>query len=147
MSGAYIQGPVVIGAGCTIGPNCYIRPFTTIGNDCHIGNACDVKNAIIMNRSKVPHQNYVGDSVIGEGCNLGAGTKVANLRLDKKTVYATVDGCRMSTGRRKFGAILGDGVQTGINVTINTGSTIGNGCFIGPGALVTGEVAPESTIL
>ena len=82
-SGAYIEGPVIIGEDCRIGPNCYIRPSTTIGNDCHIGASVEIKNSIIMNGSDVPHLNYVGDSVIGEGCNFGAGTKIANLRLDE----------------------------------------------------------------
>ena len=63
-----------------------IRPYTTIGNHCHVGNACEVKNSIIMDNSNVPHLNYVGDSIIGQNCNLGAGTTVANLRLDKKNI-------------------------------------------------------------
>ena len=142
-SGAYIVGPVVIGEDCDIGPNCFIRPHTAIGNRCHIGAAVEVKNSIIMNGSKVPHLNYVGDSVIGEGCNLGAGTKIANLRLDEKEI--SVSG--VSTGRRKFGAVLGDGVKTGINVSINVGAMIGNGAFLGPGAVVNGIVSPESKVL
>ena len=141
-SGAYIVGPVIIGENCEIGPNCYIRPATTIGNNCHVGAACEVKNSIIMNRSTVPHLNYVGDSVIGEDCNFGAGTKIANLRLDKKEI--TVAG--VSTGRRKLGAIIGDGVQTGINACINVGSVIGNNTFIGPGAVASGVIAPGSRI-
>ena len=147
LSGTYIEGPVVIGEHCKIGPNCYLRPATTIGDHCHIGNACEIKNSIIMNNTKIPHQNYIGDSIIGEHCNLGAGTKIANLRLDKKPVFATVDGIKMDTGRRKFGAIIGDHVQTGINVTINVGTTIGSECFIGPGAVVSEEVATGSTVL
>lgn len=83
-SGSYIVGPVIIGQDCDIGPNCYLRPSTSIGDNCRIGSAVEVKNSIIMNGSKIPHQNYVGDSIIGEGCNLGAGTKIANLRLDGK---------------------------------------------------------------
>lgn len=84
MNGSYIEGPVIIGEECKIGPNCYIRPYTSIGDKCHIGNACEIKNSIIMNNSNIPHQNYVGDSIIGENCNLGAGTKIANLRFDRK---------------------------------------------------------------
>ena len=141
-SGAYITGPVLIGKGCEIGPNCYIRPSTAIGDECHIGAAVEVKNSVIMNRSKVPHLNYVGDSVIGEECNLGAGTKIANLRLDEKSV--TVAG--VNTGRRKMGAILGDGVKTGINASINVGAMIGNGSFVGPGAVVSGVVSPGSKV-
>jgi UDP-N-acetylglucosamine diphosphorylase/glucosamine-1-phosphate N-acetyltransferase len=142
-SGSYIVGPVIIGRGCSIGPNCYIRPSTAIGNGCHIGSAVEVKNSIIMRGTKVPHHNYVGDSVIGEDCNFGAGTKIANLRLDKQAVQvAGVD-----TGRRKLGAIIGDRVDTGINTCINVGSAIGNDTHIGPGAVASGVIAPGSMIL
>lgn len=141
-SGSYIIGPVIIGEDCDIGPNCFIRPSTAIGNGCHIGGAVEVKNSVIMNGSKIPHHNYVGDSVIGENCNLGAGTKIANLRLDKKNIYiAGID-----TKRRKLGAILGDHVETGINASINVGSVIGNNTFIGPGAVASGIIRSDSKI-
>jgi len=142
-SGAYIVGPAIIGEDCDIGPNCFIRPYTSIGDRCHIGAAVEVKNSVIMSGSKVPHLNYVGDSIIGADCNLGAGTKIANLRLDEKEI--SVSG--RETGRRKFGAVLGDGVKTGINVSINVGTMIGNGAFVGPGAVVSGVVSPESKVL
>ncbi|MBI2851796.1 MAG: NTP transferase domain-containing protein [Chloroflexi bacterium] len=141
-SGAYITGPVIIGENCDIGPNCYIRPYTAIGDHCHIGNAVEIKNSIIMNGSNVPHLSYVGDSVIGEGCNLGAGTKTANLRFDEQNIMVT----GRDTRRRKLGAIIGDNVETGINVSINVGSIIGNNTWIGPGAKVGGVVAPDSRI-
>jgi UDP-N-acetylglucosamine diphosphorylase/glucosamine-1-phosphate N-acetyltransferase len=141
-SGSYIEGPVIIGEDCRIGPNCFIRACTTIGNDCHIGAGVEVKNSIIMDHTAVPHLNYVGDSVIGEKCNFGAGTKIANLRLDKRNIW--ING--IDTGRRKLGAIIGDNVQTGINTSINVGTFIGNDSFIGPGAVVTGVVAPNSKI-
>ncbi|MFC1870803.1 bifunctional sugar-1-phosphate nucleotidylyltransferase/acetyltransferase [Chloroflexota bacterium] len=141
-SGSYIVGPVIIGQNCDIGPNCYIRPYTSIGDDCHVGNAVEVKNSIIMNATKVPHHNYIGDSVVGVACNFGAGTKIANLRLDKKDiVIAGID-----TKRRKLGAILGDRVETGINSCINVGSIIGNNTYIGPGAIVSGIILPDSRI-
>ncbi len=141
-SGAYIVGPVIIGEGCDIGPNCYIRPSTAIGGGCHIGAAVEVKNSIIMRGTKIPHHSYVGDSVIGEQCNLGAGTKIANLRLDKKNIQAG----GIDTGRRKLGAIIGDGVETGINASINIGCMIGNNACIGPGAKASGVILPGATI-
>ena len=141
-SGSYIIGPAIIGDNCDIGPNCYIRPCTAIGDNCHIGNAVEVKNCIIMKNTNLPHHNYAGDSIIGEACNFGAGTKIANLRLDKKIVR--VEG--IDTGRRKLGAIIGDMVETGINASINVGSMIGNYTFIGPGAVASGVISPESRI-
>ena len=139
---SYLVGPIIIGDNCEIGPNCYIRPSTAIGDNCHLGSAVEVKNSIIMRNTKIPHHNYVGDSVIGEDCNFGAGTKIANLRLDKQNV--TVAG--IDTNRRKLGAIVGDSVQTGINSSINIGSLIGDHTFIGPGAAVSGVVLPGSSV-
>jgi UDP-N-acetylglucosamine diphosphorylase/glucosamine-1-phosphate N-acetyltransferase len=142
-SGSYIIGPVIIGDGCDIGPNCYIRPSTAIADGCHIGAAVEIKNSIIMKGSKIPHHNYVGDSIIGERCNLGAGTKIANLRLDKKNIQVA----GIDSGRRKLGAIIGDDVETGINASINVGCMIGNNTFIGPGVVASGSILPDSKIL
>ena len=142
-SGSYIVGPVIIGDNCEIGPNCYIRPSTTIGDNCHIGSSVEVKNSIVMRGSKIPHHNYIGDSIIGENCNFGAGTKVANLRFDKNEIQMM----GVNTRRRKLGAIVGDGVQTGINASLNAGCTIGNDSFIGPGVVASGVISPNSRIL
>jgi bifunctional UDP-N-acetylglucosamine pyrophosphorylase/glucosamine-1-phosphate N-acetyltransferase len=147
MNGSYIEGPVIIGNNCKIGPNCYIRPYTSIGDGCHIGNACEIKNSIIMSNSNIPHQNYVGDSIIGEKCNLGAGSKIANLRLDNKNITAILNGDKINTKRKKLGVIMGDNVRTGINSLMNIGCMIGNNCYIGPGALVRGEITPNSSIM
>jgi UDP-N-acetylglucosamine diphosphorylase/glucosamine-1-phosphate N-acetyltransferase len=145
-SGTYIEGPVVIGNNSKIGPNCYLRPFTTIGNNCHVGNACEVKNSLVMDHSNVPHLNYVGDSIIGQHCNLGAGTTVANLRLDKNNIIVTLNGKKIDSKRRKLGMVMGDNVQTGINSIINVGTMIGNNVFIGLGAMAKGEIRPETKI-
>jgi len=145
-NGSYIIGPVIIGDDCDIGPNCYLRPKTTIGNNCKIGNAVEVKNSIIMNNTQVPHHIYIGDSVIGENCNFGSGTKVANLRLDNKNVHTFVRGTKIETNRRKLGVIMGDNVKTGINSTINIGTVIGENSSIGPGAIASGAIAPNSKI-
>jgi len=145
-SGTYIEGPVLIGNNSIIGPNCYLRPSTTIGNNCHIGNACEAKNSIIMDYSNVPHLNYVGDSIIGQHCNLGAGTTVANLRLDKNNIIVTLNGKKIDSKRRKLGMVMGDNVQTGINSIINVGTMIGNNVFIGLGAMAKGEISPETKI-
>jgi bifunctional UDP-N-acetylglucosamine pyrophosphorylase/glucosamine-1-phosphate N-acetyltransferase len=102
----------------------------------------EIKNSIVMRGSNIPHHNYVGDSIIGEDCNFGAGTKIANLRLDKKDISIA----SIQTKKRKFGAIIGDGVQTGINASINVGSLIGDHTYIGPGALASGVVLPDSRI-
>ena len=145
-AGADIRGPTVIGEDSEIGPNCLIRPSTSIGSKCKVGNACEVKNSIIMDGTHVPHLNYVGDSILGERCNLGAGTKVANLRLDERNVVVSVRGKEVDTGLRKLGCIMGDDVKTGINASIDVGTIIGEGTFLGMGAVVRGTIAPRSRI-
>lgn len=99
-NGAYIEGPVIIGKNCDIGPNCYIRPSTSIGDNVRIGNAVEIKNSIIMKGTHIGHLSYVGDSIIGEGCNFGAGTKVANLRHDRRTVRVKLKGKLINSGRK-----------------------------------------------
>jgi bifunctional UDP-N-acetylglucosamine pyrophosphorylase/glucosamine-1-phosphate N-acetyltransferase len=145
-SGAYIIGPVFIDEGADVGPNCFIRPSTYIGKGCRVGNAVEVKNTILMDGSNIPHHNYVGDSVIMEDVNLGAGTKIANLRLDEGPVQSSSKGRPISSGMRKLGAIIGPGVKTGINCSIDSGSVISEDAFVGPGARVKGFVAPRAKI-
>jgi UDP-N-acetylglucosamine diphosphorylase / glucose-1-phosphate thymidylyltransferase / UDP-N-acetylgalactosamine diphosphorylase / glucosamine-1-phosphate N-acetyltransferase / galactosamine-1-phosphate N-acetyltransferase len=141
-NGAYIMGPAIIGERCEIGPNCCIRPSTCIGNGVKIGNAVEVKNCIIMDDSRIGHLSYVGDSVIGQRCNFGAGTLVANLRFDEKPIKVA----GVHTGRRKLGVIMGDDVHTGINSMINVGTSIGPGSIVGVGALAAGVYPPGSQI-
>ncbi|WP_456423444.1 bifunctional sugar-1-phosphate nucleotidylyltransferase/acetyltransferase [Thermococcus sp.] len=146
-SGAYIVGPVKIGRNSRIGPNCFIRPYTSIGDNCHIGNAVEVKNSIIMDNSNAPHLNYVGDSIIGENTNLGAGTITANLRHDRGNVKVEIKGRLEDSGRHKLGAIIGHNVKTGINVSIYPGRKVGSNSFIGPGVIVDGNVPPNSLVV
>lgn len=142
-AGTYIEGPVVVGEGCTVGPMCYLRPGTAIGNNCNIGGTVEIKGSIIMADTKIFNHAFIGDSIIGENCIIGPGTKVANMRLDGKNIkVAGID-----TGRRELGAIIGDKVQAGINVSIDAGTVIGNNSIIGPGAAPSGVILPNSRIL
>jgi bifunctional UDP-N-acetylglucosamine pyrophosphorylase/glucosamine-1-phosphate N-acetyltransferase len=141
-SGTYIEGPCIIGKNCRIGPHAYIRGATSIGDDCHIGHCTEIKNSIVMKGTKIPHFNYIGDSVIGTGCNFGAGTKIANLRHD----HANVRVCGKDTRRKKFGAVIGDGVQFGINCSINVGSMIGSNAQFAPGTYIAGCVGENAVI-
>jgi len=145
-SGSYIEGPVFISAGCDVGPNCYLRANTCLSQDCRVGAAVEIKNSIIMSGSKIPHHNYVGDSIIGERCNLGCGTKVANLRFDNRNVMVSTENGMIDSGRRKLGVIMGDDVKTGINSVIDVGTIIYENSLIGPGALARGRIAPGSMI-
>ncbi len=145
-SGSYILGPTYIGRDCDIGPNCFIRPYTSIGDKVRIGNAVEVKNSIVMDHTNIGHLSYVGDSVIGSHCNLGAGTTMANLRLDEKPIKMEVGGKVISSGRRKLGTIIADNVKTGINCTINVGVKIGPDSAVGPGAVVYKDIPPNTIV-
>lgn len=139
-SGSYIEGPVWIGEGAVIGPNTYLRPNTSVAPNCRVGNACEIKNSVLYAGAHVAHLSYVGDSVIGEGCNLGAGTITANLRFDARPVRVSVAGQRISSGMTKLGCFMGPRVKTGVNVTINPGIKIGADAVIYPGCVVTRDV-------
>lgn len=139
-AGAYIVGPVIIGDDCDIGPNCYIRPSTCVGNNVRIGNAVEVKNSAIMNGTKIGHLSYVGDSIIGENCNFGAGTICSNLRHDKGNIKSYIKGQKENSGRRKLGAIMGDDVKTGIHTAIYPGTVMESGYRGLPAAVLKGLV-------
>lgn len=125
--GAYIAGPCVIGRDCQIRHGAYLRGDLVIGDRCIIGHASEAKHSIFLDGAKAAHFAYVGDSILGVDCNLGAGTKCANLRLDNGNVVIQVDGRQFDTGRRKVGAILGDGVQIGCNAVCNPGTLVAPG--------------------
>jgi len=136
LAGTYIEGNAVIGADCRIGPNCYIRGNTAIGDGCYIGQAVEVKNSILMAGVSMGHLSYCGDSIIGEQVNFGAGAITANFRHDGLTHRSMVQGVLVDTGRQKFGAIVGDGVHTGIHTAIYPGRKIWPDVWTRPGDIV-----------
>ncbi|MEM2103913.1 MAG: sugar phosphate nucleotidyltransferase [Candidatus Bathyarchaeia archaeon] len=145
-SGAYIEGPAYIGENSDIGPNCYIRPYTSIGRKVRIGNACEIKNSIIMDNVHIGHLSYVGDSIIGENCNLGAGSMTANYRLDSGTVKVTIKDKLVDSGRTKLGAVLGDNVKTGVNALFMPGVKVGNNCWVGPNVIVYTDLQADTAV-
>ena len=138
--GVIIEGPVIIGENCTIGPNAYIRPYSAIGDGCKVGQSSELKGTILMNNAKVPHLSYVGDSVVGEGANLGCGTTTANFRHDGKNHSSLCKGELVDTGRRKLGAIIGDDVHTGINTSIYPGRKLWPHTSTLPGEIVKTDI-------
>jgi bifunctional UDP-N-acetylglucosamine pyrophosphorylase/glucosamine-1-phosphate N-acetyltransferase len=143
-SGSYIIGPCYIGENSLLGPNAFIRPFTSIGNDCRIGMS-EIKNSLIFSNTAIPHFNYIGDSIICENVNLGAGTKISNLRFDNGNVKMNINEKLINSGRRKFGAIIGPSAQTGINSSIMCGKKIGEGSIIGAHTMVNEDI-PANTL-
>ncbi len=137
-SGVYIEGDVHIGAGARVGPNAYLRGPLSIGDGCIVGAHCEVKASVLLAKARVPHLSYVGDSVLGEDCNLGAGTITANFRHDAAEVTVEHEGRRISTGRTKFGAVVGDGTKTGIGTRLLPGTVLGPGVWTQAGEVVKG---------
>ena len=98
-SGSYIEGPAYVGEGAVVGPNAYLRPGTSLGRGSKVGAGCEVKNSIVMDEAKVPHLCYVGDSVLGNGTSLGAGTITANLKFNDSNVDSRVKGSLVDSGQ------------------------------------------------
>ncbi len=136
-NGAYIEGPVIIGENCTIGPNCYVRHNTVLGNNSKVGNAVEIKNTIVGNDVNIYHLSYLGDSVIGDRTNIGAGFITANLRHDGKTIITNINGKKIDTGRNKIGVFLGENVHTGINTSVYPGRKIAADTNTLPGEIIS----------
>lgn len=137
LPGVYIEGNVVIGEDCKIGPNCYIRGNTSVGDRCHIGQAVEIKNSLLGDKVSVGHLSYAGDSVICDRVNFGAGTIISNLRHDGRNHRWLENQEFLDTGRRKFGAIIGEGVHTGIHTSIYPGRSLAAGSCTTPGEVVS----------
>ncbi len=144
--GAYVTGPTIIGENSVIRHGAYIRGNVVVGDHCVVGHTSELKGAILLNGSGAPHFNYVGDSILGNRVNLGAGTKLSNLKIIAGTVTVRVGDTVYDSGLRKFGAILGDNAQTGCNSVLNPGTLLGCGSMIYPNATVTGYVPPQSIV-
>jgi NDP-sugar pyrophosphorylase family protein len=146
-AGAYIRGPALIGPGTEVRHGAYVRGDVLTGADCVIGHASEAKTAILLDHAKAPHFAYVGDSVLGHGVNLGAGTKLANFKIVAGTIAVRrADGTIVDTGRRKLGALLGDGVQIGCNAVTSPGTVVGRNSVIYPGASVQGTIPARSVV-
>ncbi|MFC7137856.1 hypothetical protein ACFQRB_18255 [Halobaculum litoreum] len=130
-------------AGATLGPNCFVRANSFISDDTKIGAAVEIKNSVVARGAQVPHLTYVGDSVVGPRANVGAGTVVANLRHDDAPVTLSYDGGRLSTGRRKFGVVIGEGAKLGIGTRLNVGTVVDPGATTAPGEVVRRDVRAD----
>ncbi len=136
---AYVQGPAYIGAGAVVRHGAFVRENVIMLAGSILGHASEAKNSLFLPHAHAPHFAYVGDSVLGQRVNLGAGTKLSNLSVlsvkdkvtgKRSTIKLTVEGETYDTGIAKMGAILGDNVQTGCNSVLNPG------CIIAPNTLV-----------
>lgn len=142
---AYIHGPAIIGPNTEVRQCAFIRGNALVGANCVVGNSTELKNVILFDCVQVPHYNYVGDSILGYKSHMGAGSITSNVKSDKTLVTVCVGNTRIETGRKKFGAMLGDFVEVGCNSVLNPGTVIGRYTNVYPLSMVRGFV-PENSI-
>lgn len=142
--GAMLRGPAWIGENCHIRNGAYIRENVVVGDGVVMGNSCEFKNCILFNGAQVPHFNYVGDSILGFKAHLGAGVILSNVRLDNAPIQIHTSDGPVATGRRKFGAVVGDFAEIGCNSVISPGSLIGRHSILYPGSHWRGVLPARS---
>ena len=137
---AYIKGPCIIGHGTEVRQCAFIRGNALVGEHCVVGNSTELKNVILFDNVQVPHYNYVGDSILGYKAHMGAGAVTSNVKSDKALVVIHNGDENLETGRKKVGAMLGDGAEVGCNSVLNPGTVIGRGSNVYPTSCVRGVV-------
>lgn len=141
---AYIGSPCIIGKNAEIRHCAFIRGSALIGENCVVGNSTEIKNSILFDGAQVPHYNYVGDSILGFKSHLGAGAITSNVKSDKTLVAVKNNSGKIETGLKKFGAIIGDGVEIGCGSVLNPGTVIGRNTNIYPLSCVRGVIPGNS---
>ncbi len=145
--GALIQGPTIIGAHTEVRQGAYVRSSCIIGSGCIVGHTTEIKNSVMLNDARAGHFAYIGDSILGHATNLGAGTKLANLKMKAGTVHIRAGGELLDTGMHKLGAVLGDYVEIGCNAVTNPGTLLGKACVVLPLTSVpSGYHEPKSLV-
>ena len=142
---AYIAAPCIICENAEIRHGAFIRGSAIIGRGAVVGNSTELKNCILFDGVQVPHYNYVGDSILGYRAHMGAGAITSNVKGDKSQVTVCIQGEKIATGRKKFGALLGDRAEIGCHCVLNPGTVIGQDTQIYPLSSVRGYV-PENSI-
>ena len=123
---AFIGAPAIIGEHAEVRHGAFIRGSALVGKDCVVGNSVELKNCILFDGVQVPHFNYVGDSILDYRSHMGAGAVTSNVKSDKTLVSIYMGETSLPTGRKKFGAMLGDFVEVGCNSVLNPGTVIGD---------------------
>src|SRR4030042_467751 len=144
-SGALIKGPTIIGDNTEIRHGAYIRGNVIVGNKCVVGHTTEMKTSVMLGESKAGHFAYIGDSILGK-VNVGAGTKLANLKIIESQIVVNIDGKRYETGLRKFGAIFADGAETGCNSVTTPGTLLGRNVLLYPNATGRGYYPPNTIV-
>ena len=142
---AYLGAPCIIGANSEVRHCAFIRGSALVGEKCVVGNSTELKNVILFDNVQVPHYNYVGDSILGYKAHMGAGSVTSNVKSDRTLVAVRCGDEKIDTGLKKFGAMLGDGVEVGCNSVLNPGTVVGRNSNVYPLSSVRGTV-PENSI-
>ncbi|MBR5344112.1 MAG: UDP-N-acetylglucosamine pyrophosphorylase [Oscillospiraceae bacterium] len=141
---AYIGAPCIIDRGAEVRHCAFIRGSAIVGKGAVVGNSTELKNVVLFDKVQVPHYNYVGDSILGYRSHMGAGSITSNVKSDKSLVVVKSADEAVETGRKKVGAMLGDGVEVGCNSVLNPGTVIGRGSQVYPVSCVRGVIPPNS---
>lgn len=141
---AYLGSPCIIGPHTEVRHCAFIRGSALVGEHCVVGNSVELKNVILFNNVQVPHYNYVGDSILGYKAHMGAGSLTSNVKSDQTPVSVRLNGEKVSTGLKKFGAMVGDHVEVGCNTVLNPGTIVGRNSNIYPLSSVRGTIPPDS---
>ena len=145
-SSAQIIGPCIIDDGTEIRVNAFIRGNVIIGKKCVIGNSSEIKNAILFDESKIPHFNYIGDSILGYKSHFGAGSITSNIKSDESSIKVVINGNKYNTNMKKVGAIVGDCAEIGCNAVLTPGVVIGRNSTIYPLTMVRGEISSNKIV-
>ncbi len=145
--GAYVHGPAVFGEGTVIRQGAYIRGGVITGKNCVIGHTTEVKSSIFCDEAKAGHFAYIGDSILGNHVNLGAGTKISNLKMTNDEIILRIEDENISTGLRKMGAIIGDYCETGCNSVLNPGVLLAPKCMVYPAIAVRKKYYSPKTVI
>jgi carbonic anhydrase/acetyltransferase-like protein (isoleucine patch superfamily) len=145
--GALIKGPALIGPETEVRQGAYLRGNCLTGRGAVVGHVTEMKNTVMLDGAKAGHFAYLGDSLLGREVNLGAGTKLANLKILPGPIRIRVGEEIVAVDRRKFGAILGDDCQTGCNSVTSPGTLMGPRCLVAPNLTVPGGYHPPRTVL
>ena len=141
---ASITGPCIIGKNAEVRHCAFIRGNAIVGEGAVVGNSTELKNVVLFNKVQVPHYNYVGDSILGYKAHMGAGSITSNVKSDKTLVCVHVNGTKIETGLKKFGAMIGDNVEVGCGSILNPGTVIGRESNMYPLSGVRGFVPQKS---
>lgn len=145
-SGVVIEGPAYIGENVSVRPHALIRGGSYVANDCVIGHGADIKSSLLLPGAKIQDGTFAGESILGSGARVGSGTILANRKFNQRTILTDWGTGPTATNREFFGAVIGDQVRLGANVTCSPGAVVGAFTWVGSGVVVHGCLPPDHLV-